>query len=208
MFNANKFKSLQKEHPKVEIVVVSKNRPMSDIFEAISAGVKNIGENYVQEASQKYSFIKNTLELKNIKFHCIGHLQSNKIRKAVEIFDCIQTIDSIKTAKKTEEECARINKNMEVMIEINFDDKKHGTKVSEVDDLVNTIRECKHIKLIGFMCVATIKKEKEQFKKMKDLKEKYALEKLSMGMSGDFEEAISAGSTMIRLGSSLFENKT
>lgn len=206
MFNKEAFEKIKSEIPNsVKILGVTKNKPIEDIGEAINSGIKIIGENYIQEAEEKYGRLNPLFKKENVSFHLIGHLQSNKVKTAVRIFDCIETIDSLKLAELINKFCRGLNKKIEVMIEINFDEnQKSGIKIEELNFFVDKIRNFQNLNLIGLMCIPQIGKEKECFEKMKELKEEYNLKELSMGMSSDYKIAIENGATIIRLGTILF----
>jgi PLP dependent protein len=178
------------------IIAASKTFPLEDILICNKLGISNFGENYIQEAIDKFP------KINGIKKHFIGHLQSNKVKKAVEIFDIIQTIDSFELAAKINKEAIKLNKKINILIEINFakEETKSGIYPSEVFELIKQIRELKSLNLIGLMSMA----QKEYFKEIKELFDKTNLEYLSMGMSDDYLEAIKNGSNMIRLGRAIF----
>ncbi len=206
MFNQSVYEKIKSEIPNsVKILGVTKNKPIEDIGKAINSGIKIIGENYIQEAEEKYEKLKELFLERNISFHLIGHLQSNKTRTAIKIFDCIETIDSSKLAEKINSVCGELSKKIEIMIEINFDEnQKSGIKIEELNSFVEKIKHLQNLNLVGLMCIPPIGKEKECFEKMKELKEEYNLKELSMGMSSDYKIAIENGATIIRLGTILF----
>lgn len=206
MFNKKEYERIKLEIPLyVKILAAVKTRSVDEIKEAINSGIKIIGENYVQEAEEKYENIKNLLREKDISFHLIGHLQSNKIKKAVKIFDCIETLDSEELAEKINNVCKKKGKKINVMIEINFDEpKKQGVQIPDLDSLIQKINSLSNLCLIGFMCIPPIGKKESCFAQMKELKEKYKIKELSMGMSSDYKTAIKYGTTIIRLGTILF----
>jgi hypothetical protein len=205
MFDNKQYSRIKSSIPKeIKIVGVTKNKTSQDIIAAINSGIKIIGENYIQEAEIKYQEMKEVLKNKSAEFHLIGHLQTNKINEAVKIFDCIQTVDSIKKAEKINEACKKIEKQINVMIQINSgEEQKSGIKKEELITLINKIKELKNLRLIGLM---TIPKPNDEtaFQEMNLLKNKFKLRELSMGMSKDYNQAIKEGSTMIRLGTILF----
>ncbi|OGJ12985.1 YggS family pyridoxal phosphate enzyme [Candidatus Pacearchaeota archaeon RBG_19FT_COMBO_34_9] len=206
MFNKKEYKKIKTEIPEsVKILAATKTKPAEDITEAINLGVKIIGENYVQEAEEKYEKLKDLFKEKRVSFHLIGHLQTNKIKEAVRIFDCIETVDSERLAEKINKICNDLDKNIDIMIEINFEEsQKSGITIEEIDSLIKKIKTFQNLNLIGFMAIPGIGKEKECFEKMKELKEKYNIKELSMGMSSDYKTAIGNGATIIRLGTILF----
>ena len=206
MFNQEAYEKIKIEIPSdVKILAATKTKSVEEIIEAVNSGIRIIGENYVQEAEEKYEKLKDLFKEKEISFHLIGHLQSKKAKRAIKIFDCIETIDSIKLAEKINDICRELNKKISVMIEINFNEiQKSGIQIPEISLLTNKIKNLQNINLIGLMCLPPIGKEEECFKKMKELKNEYKLKELSMGMSSDYKQAINNGSTIIRLGTILF----
>ena len=206
MFNPAAYSKIKSEIPKeVKILAATKSKPPRDIIEAVKAGIKLIGENYVQEASEKYKLLNKLFEQESIEFHLIGHLQTNKVQEAIKIFDCIQTLDSEKLAIKLDKECRRLNKKIKVMIEINFgEESKSGIKLENLDKLIKRVRGLSNLNLVGLMSIPPIGKEETCFKKIQELKNQYNLQELSIGMSSDYLTAIKNGSTLIRLGTILF----
>ncbi len=198
---------LNKIPASIKIMAVTKNRSLSEIEQVISLGIKIIGENRVQEAEKKFPFLKTP-----IGKHLIGHLQTNKAKKAVELFDCIESVDSEKIAKEIDKECAKIGKKMPVYIQINIsgEPQKSGIAEKDLSNLIQTIKILPSITLTGLMAIAKDTDNKDklrfQFAKMQELKNKYKLQELSMGMSEDWEEAIKFGTTQVRLGRVLFNS--
>jgi PLP dependent protein len=190
----------------ITIVAATKYANVDQINELINSGIKVIGENKVKDAIEKFN---NLINDSNIEKHMIGHLQTNKVRLAVEHFNCIQSVDSIKLAKEINKHAKNQNKIMNIMIQINIsgEEQKFGINPDDVETFYEQLLSLKNLKLIGLMAIAPhLKKEKTRlyFKKVKKINEKLKLQHLSMGMSSDFEVAIEQGSTMIRVGSSLF----
>lgn len=206
MFNKEIYKKIFSEIPEhVKIVAATKTKSVDDIREAINSGIEIIGENYVQEAEEKYNKLKDFFENNNISFHLIGHLQSKKTKKAVKIFNCIESVDSQKIADKIDKVSKELGKKIEVMIEINFgEEQKSGIPFPQADSLIEHVKKLQNIKLIGLMTIPPIGQEEYCFKKMKILAEKHYLKELSMGMSSDYKIAIENGATIIRLGTLLF----
>ncbi len=191
----------------VSLVAVSKSRNVDEIKQAITADVRIIGENRIQEAEQKYSELKNYFKDNNVEFHFIGHLQTNKVKKAIEIFDLIQTVDSLKLAKEIDKRAKLINKKQDVLIQINIgkEPQKYGVLPEETIDFVKQMRQFQNIKVKGLMCMPPFNEgPKPYFKEMKILYDKLNLEILSMGMSNDYKIAIEEGSNMIRIGTKIF----
>lgn len=197
---------LNKIPASVKIMAVTKNRSVSEIEKVISQGIKIIGENRIQEAEKKFSFLKIP-----VKKHLIGHLQTNKTKKAVKLFDCIESVDSEKIAREINKECAKIGKKMPIYIQINISNEpqKSGITGENLEKLIQIIKTLPNITLTGFMAIAKNTDDKDklqsQFAKMQKLKNKYKVRELSMGMSEDFEEAIKFGATQVRLGRILFK---
>lgn len=186
----------------VIIVAATKKRTTDEIKEAIKAGIDVIGENYVKEAEEKYKTLQGLTEI-----HCIGHLQTNKVKKAVEIFDMIQTVDSIKIAEEINK---RTQKEMPILIEVNIGEEKNktGCLPDKLNDLITGISELKNIKIKGLMTMAPFFQDPEQtrpyFKKMKQLFDNYNFDILSMGMSHSYKVAMEEGANMVRVGTSIF----
>ena len=193
----------------VKIVAATKKQPTEKIREAVQAGIKVIGENTVQEAGKKFSEFDFPVEK-----HFIGHLQSNKAKKAVELFDLIQSVDSLKLAKKIDCACIEAKKQMPVLIELNSGEKqKFGLEKEKVFELAEEIKKMNQINLKGLMFVAPFFEEQEKtapfFAEAKrvfvELKSNQGLiEFLSMGMTNDYKTAIKQGSNMVRIGTKIF----
>jgi pyridoxal phosphate enzyme (YggS family) len=211
MFNNEKYLELKKELLSgARILAATKTKPKEDVLGALESGIRLFGENYVQEAEEKYSSLLGQLHGCGAELHLIGHLQSNKAKKAVELFDCIQTIDSEKLARKINDACKEKGKKISAMIEVNFgEEQKSGVREEKLEVLVKELKGLGNIHLVGLMCVPPIGREKECFSRMLALKQKFNLKELSMGMSNDYKLALQHGATIIRLGTVLFgERKT
>ena len=210
----NTVKEAQKKHKnaakKIKIITATKNQTLEKIQKALKEGLKIIGENRIQEAEAKQIASKIKAEK-----HFIGHLQSNKTKKAIQIFDVIQTADSIKIIKKINEQAKKINKKQKIMIQINTgrDEKKYGFMPEEINDIHVQIKRLKNIKIIGIMTIAPRNKTKKELRKIFKETKKIQIKtnknikeciNISMGMSGDYVEAIAEGSTHIRIGRALF----
>ena len=199
----------------IEIVVVTKNVDIDKIKEVINCNIKNIGENKVQEAEKKYKELREIFKQKEIKFHMIGHLQSNKVKKAVNIFDLIQSIDSINIAEKINSAAKEINKIQECLLQLKVSEEKtkFGMNTDSIDEFFIKVKNFENIKISGFMAMApffdAIELTRPYFKKMKQLfdryKDKYNLKYLSMGMTNDFEIALEEGANMLRIGRFIFK---
>src|SRR3989344_7081848 len=193
----------------VLLVAATKGRTVEEIHEAISAGITIIGENYVKEATEKHNQLAG-----KVAFHLLGHLQRNKVPKAAEIFDLIQTVDSLPLAQKINEECNKINKNMPVLIEVNIagEKNKSGCAPEEVEKLAASISKLTHLELKGLMTMGPAvetEKLRPYFREMKKtfdrLQKEYNLSILSMGMSDSYAVAIEEGATMARIGKKIVE---
>jgi hypothetical protein len=193
----------------IKVVAATKNQETEKIEEAVKAGIEIIGENRIQEATKKFKEINFP-----VKKHFIGHLQSNKAKKAAELFDCIQSLDSLKTAKKLDSACISLNKKMPVFLELNLGEKqKFGLQKNEIFEFAESIQELSFIELKGLMFMAPFFEKAEETspffaeaKKVFDnLKRNHSIEFLSMGMSNDYVYAIKNGSNMIRIGRKIFE---
>ncbi|MDP2981080.1 MAG: YggS family pyridoxal phosphate-dependent enzyme [Candidatus Omnitrophota bacterium] len=193
----------------VELVAATKGRSVEEILEAIDSGVRIIGENYVQEAEEKFSVIG-----PRARWHFIGHLQKNKVKKAVKIFDMIETVDSIEIANEINKACASINKTMPVLIEINSAKEKNKSGVLPLDaeTIIKNILGLPNIKLAGLMTMGPLLENPEDyrayFKETKTLFDKirinHDIKYLSMGMSGSYHIAIQEGANLVRIGTALF----
>ena len=191
-----------------KIIAVSKTFKIENINPLIEYGHIDYGENKVQEAQEKWSLIKD--QNKNIKLHLIGRLQTNKVKLAVKLFDYIHSLDSKKLADKISFHQKEQNLQTKLFIQVNIGDEKQksGILKSEVVDFYNY---CKSLDLdiLGLMCIPPFNKDStEFFKEMRVLNEKIKMEDLSMGMSSDYLYAIENGSTFVRIGSSIFGERT
>ena len=199
----------------VKLIAVTKTHGASEINEAIDAGATDIGENRVQEILEKQG------DVKPVRWHLIGHLQTNKVRQVIDRVVMIQSVDSLKLAHEIDRRAAAAGIRMEVLIEINsaMEETKSGIAAGELRMLCEEIASsCPSVIIRGLMCIPPIASEPEDsrpyfkeaaelFREMKtwDLPEdRFGPQELSMGMSGDFEVAIEEGATMVRVGSSIF----
>jgi pyridoxal phosphate enzyme (YggS family) len=186
------------------IIAVSKTFSLDKILPLIEYGHQDFGENKVQESIEKWSIEKQ--KNKNIRLHLIGKLQRNKVKSAVEIFDYIHSVDNKKLAKKISEEQIKQKKKVKIFMQVNVgnENQKSGIDVENLEDLY---AYCKEIKLdiMGLMCIPPISNNPEKyFSKLKLLKDKFKLENLSMGMSGDYLKAINYSATHLRIGTGIF----
>jgi pyridoxal phosphate enzyme (YggS family) len=187
----------------VTLIAVTKIFPAGVIREAYEAGLREFGENYVQEFEAKLPELQ---DLTDARFHLIGHLQSNKARKASELFAVIQTVDSTKLARRLDE----AGRPLDVMLEVKLspENAKSGVDPADLSGLVEAVRSAKNLRVVGLMTMPPWSEEAEPsrpyFKRLRDLAEQFGLPEVSMGMSHDFEVAIEEGATHIRVGTALF----
>ena len=197
---------IKKEIGNCLLVAVSKTKSYEDILKVYDKGVRDFGENYVQELIDKMDNLP-----KDIRWHMIGHLQTNKVKDIVKrnIF-LIESVDSIKLANTINKEAIKNDKIINILIEVNIvnDTNKTGCLVDELDDLIGNVRELSNVKLLGLMGIGpntdNVLEIRGCFKKLKQLKDKYNLELLSMGMSNDYKIAIEEGSNIVRIGTKIF----
>jgi len=213
---------LNRDAAQVRIVAVTKGRTASQIEEVIKAGLTDIGENRVQEAFTKYKELS-TMDygLWTIKWHMIGHLQTNKVKDAVRIFDLIHSVDSLRLAAEINKEAQKADKIQEILVEVNIakDPAKFGFKPEVSEDAIKEISVFENIRIKGLMTIAPAvdnpEKTRQYFRELKKIFDNinqlpitnHQFEFLSMGMSDDFAVAIEEGSNMIRLGRVIFEGE-
>jgi pyridoxal phosphate enzyme (YggS family) len=192
-----------RKREEVCLMAVTKVFPASAIVDAYALGLRDFGENYVQEFEGKYLEVQH---LEGARFHLIGHLQSNKSRRAAEIFHVIQTVDSTRLARRLNE----AGRMLDVLIEVKLspEQTKAGAAPEELPALIEAIRACPMLRLQGLMTMPPWNEDPEvarpYFRRLKQLADAHGLSMLSMGMSHDFEAAIEEGSTLIRVGTALF----
>ncbi len=197
----------------VQLVAAVKAKRPEEILEAVESGVKILGENYVQEAERAYEVIGN-----KAKWHFIGHLQKNKVKKAVKLFDMIETVDSLELAREIDKRCAQIGKVMPVLVEINSgrEEQKSGVFPEKTEQLVRDISDLNNIRVMGLMTMGPrlgnpedsrpyfveTKRIFERIKKLNlpDVQMKY----LSMGMTNSYKIALDEGANIVRIGSKIF----
>ena len=191
-----------------KVIAVTKTFKLEKILPLIEYGHLDYGENKVQEAIDKWSEIK--LKKQNIKLHLIGKLQTNKVKHALKIFDYIHSVDSMKLAKKIADEQIKQNKNLKLFIQVNIggEEQKSGIKVDQVKDLITFSKQL-NLNIIGLMCIPPLNKEPDKyFKEVNILSKKFNLKEISMGMSSDYLKAVENSSTYLRIGSSIFGQRT
>jgi hypothetical protein len=191
----------------VTLVAVTKKFPAEVICEAYALGVRTFGENYVQEFEAKHAKVA---ALPDAQFHLIGHLQSNKVRVAAGLFHAVETVDTEKLARRLDEAAGASGVTIETMIEVKLspEESKAGAEPEMLATLITAIRECSRLRLTGLMTMPPWNDDPEQtrpyFRRLASLARAHGLEKLSMGMSHDFETAVEEGATHIRVGRGLF----
>ncbi len=211
-------KELLKELPDgVELVAATKTRTPEEVLQAVEAGIKTIGENYVQEAERTYAVIGN-----KARWHLLGHLQKNKVKKAVALFDMIETVDSVDLAREIDKRCAQMGKVMPVLVEVNSgrEKQKSGVLPENAEPLIKEISKLSNIKVMGLMTMGprfgnpeearpyfvTTRKIFERIKALEiaNVEMKY----LSMGMTNSYRVALEEGANMVRIGTKLFGERS
>jgi pyridoxal phosphate enzyme (YggS family) len=213
MFIKENLISFKKQLPKnVSLVAVSKTKPVSDIEEAYDAGQRIFGENKIQEMVNKYDALP-----KDIQWHMIGHLQSNKIKYMAHFVDLIHGVDSLSTLKEIDKQARKHQRLIKCLLQVKIatEDSKFGLSIENTQSILSSeaLSNLKHLQVVGLMGMASFTSDMEEvskeFSSLKLLydrlnKENYKLSILSMGMSGDYKVAIENGSNMIRVGSAIF----
>ena len=206
--------SCKRKPESVRLVAVSKTVPTDRVREAINAGVTTLGENYMQEAREKF----NALSSYNVSWHFIGHLQTNKAKYAVRLFDLIHTVDSLKLALELNKQSKKINKIQQILIQINIGKEfsKSGVYKQDALKLTKEISGLENLAVKGLMTMPPFfdnpEKVRPYFSALRILRdhikeeavENVSMEELSMGMTGDFEAAIEEGATLVRIGTAIF----
>lgn len=197
----------------VTLIAVSKTKPVEVLQDAYDAGARFFGENKVQEITAKYPVLPS-----DIHWHMIGHLQRNKVKYIIDKVDMIHSVDSLRLAQTIEQEAAKHNKIMPILLEVNIaeEDTKFGLKVQEVQPLLEEISSFEHIQVEGLMTIAPFvdnaEDNREVFRALKKLSVDISgkninninMHVLSMGMTGDYEVAVEEGATMVRVGTGIF----
>lgn len=197
----------------VTLIAVSKTKPLSDIEELMTYGVREYGENKVQELTEKYDNISSP-----VNWHLIGHLQTNKVKYIVDKVKLIHSVDSVHLAKEIEKEAAKKEVVVDILIQVNIahEDTKFGIDESQIYDLINEIKNYSHIRVRGLMTIAPFVENPEDnrvhfrnlYQLLLDIKSKNIdnvdMSILSMGMTNDYQIAIEEGATMVRVGTGIF----
>jgi pyridoxal phosphate enzyme (YggS family) len=205
-------------HPEdIQLIAVSKTKPTELIAQAIAAGLTIFGENYIQEARDKF----NALAAQPIHWHFIGHLQSNKAKYAVRLFDLIHSVDSIKLATEIDRQAAKIDKIQPILIQVNISREatKSGLTADETIERIQQISALTHVRVRGLMTMPPFFDDPDRarpyFARLHELRDAIAaagipnveMRELSMGMTGDFEAAIAEGATLVRIGTAIFGSR-
>lgn len=203
---ANAAKKSGRAKEDICLMAVTKYAEISQIEQAAVFGIKIIGENMVNSAEEKFSMIRNI----NLKKHMIGHLQTNKAKKAVDIFDSIDSVDSLRLAGEINKHAKNAVKIMQVMIQVNIsgETQKYGIKPEETTEFYKELLNLKNLKITGIMAIAPYvpaQKARPYFRRMKKIFDNLNLKWLSMGMTNDFEIAIEEGANMVRIGTAIFK---
>lgn len=206
----------------IRLVAVSKRVPLERVLEAIGMGQYIFGENYIQESLQKIPAIRKAKPRDALLFHFIGSLQSNKAQKAAELFDVIETIDSIKLANSLEKHLQQLQKKISAYVQVNIgrEKQKSGILPENCEKFLAELPQYEYLKIVGLMTIPPYfpdpAKVRPFFRQLRDLSEKlvsrgllgqYGKVELSMGMSEDFEVAIEEGATVLRIGTALFGSR-
>ena len=201
---------LEKLPSTVELVAVSKTKSNEEILEAYKAGQRKFGENKIQDMTRKYEILP-----KDIQWHMIGHVQSNKVKYMAPYVSLIHGVDSLKLLKEINTQAQKNNRIIDCLLQIHIakEESKYGLSVQESQQAIKIAKELPHLRIKGLMGMATFTEDQKQIERefagLKSLYDKYKEQKiplkvLSMGMSGDFQIAIEQGSNMIRVGSKIF----
>jgi pyridoxal phosphate enzyme (YggS family) len=207
----------------VRLIAVTKNVEADVVVKALEIGLRDFGENRVQEFREKLSDVRNLLAVPpggsfkgyRPRWHLIGHLQKNKAKMAIELFDLIHSVDSEELAEIVNRLAEKINKKQRILIQVKLSDEesKYGILQEKVLVLLNRLREMRHLKVEGLMTIPPFFEDPEKvrpyFRELKAIRDNagamgFSLRELSMGMSNDFEVAIEEGATMVRVGTAIF----
>jgi pyridoxal phosphate enzyme (YggS family) len=197
----------------VALVGAAKTRTVEEVLEAVDGGLRIVGENYVQEAEKVFQAVGG-----RVKYHMIGHLQTNKAKKAVQVFDVIETVDSAKLSREIDRQCEKLGKVMEVLIEVNSGEEpqKAGAMPADVLSLAEEISKLQNVRLMGLMTMGPISEDPEVsrpfFRRTRSLFDalkatnlpNVQMRYLSMGMSDSYRIAIEEGANMVRIGTAIF----
>lgn len=198
----------------ITLIAVTKTVSLENVKKAIDCGIKNVAENRIQEAQTKMP------QLESVKKHLIGHLQTNKAKKAVEMFDVIQSVDSIRLAEEINKQAQKLNKVQDCLIEVKISEEeaKYGVPPSDIANFLIEVKKFENLNILGLMGMAPFFDDQEKarpyFSKLKVVFDKVRISFglgnfniLSMGMSGDYEVAVQEGANMVRIGTAIFKDE-
>jgi pyridoxal phosphate enzyme (YggS family) len=199
----------------VKLVAVTKTVGFKKIKEAIDLGLRAFGENRVQEAQEKISACTSEVKDSVIEWHMVGHLQKNKAKTAIQLFDLIHSVDSIELARTLDKHAEKLDKIQKILIQVKLseEESKHGVSKENLMELIETVMDLKHISLKGLMTMPPFFDKAELsrpfFRQLRKLRDQvqgqgYRLPELSMGMTNDFEVAVEEGATIVRIGTAIF----
>lgn len=203
----------------VTLVAVTKTVPVSTVQEAIELGLRVFGESRVQEAREKIVRIRDQMPDYDVSWHLVGHLQKNKVKHAVELFDLIHSVDSAELAREIDARAGNLGKIQHILIQVKLshEETKSGIHENQLIPLLEETRTLEHIRIEGLMTIPPFSADPEQakpyFRRLRDLRDRaeqrgFRLPHLSMGMTHDFEVAILEGATMVRIGTAIFGERT
>ncbi len=203
----------------ITVIGVTKFAPVDKIEEAAASGIQHIAENKVQEAQKKFPQLKTSFP--KLTCHMIGHLQTNKVKAALEVCDMIQSVDSLKLAREIEKQAANLDRHVDVLVQVNTSDEeqKFGIDPEHALPLIEEISKLKRLRIMGLMTMAPLTEDKKTvracFRELKEIRAKAAdafksfpnvqMKYLSMGMTDDYEIALEEGSNMVRIGRAIFQ---
>jgi pyridoxal phosphate enzyme (YggS family) len=203
----------------ITLIAISKTHPASVVSELIELGATDLGENRVQEAETKIPEVAHSEGTKRARWHLVGHLQANKARRALGLFDIIHSLDSIDLARRLDRLCAEIDREsvpLLIQVDLGHEETKSGVDEKELPQLVETVQQLEHLELIGLMTLPPFFEDPKQarpyFRRLRELRDDLAGKgafgerrgELSMGMTNDFVVAIEEGATMVRVGTAIF----
>lgn len=199
----------KRKNNSVQLLIATKRQSPEKILPLLIQGQRVFGENRIQEAKLKWMEFKT--QFPDIELHLIGHLQTNKVKEAVFLFDVIQTLDSLKLAEKLTKEEKKQSRYLKYYIEINMahEQQKTGVPLLDCDQFIKNIKENYPLHVIGVMCIPPVLQDPQPFfKHLKEIATKHQLSEISMGMSQDYQTAICCGATLVRVGSAIFSGKS
>lgn len=203
----------------IKLIAVTKTVSIEKVKQAVDAGLRIFGESRVQEAQKKVMSNELRAMSENLSWHLIGHLQKNKAKVAVELFDLIHSVDSAELAEAINKHAEKLGKTQEILVQVKLSSEttKHGILKDNLISLINEIKKMKHLKVKGLMTIPPYFDEsgmaRPYFKEIRKLRDEvemngFKLPELSMGMTNDFEVAIEEGATMVRIGTAIFGDRT